>query len=285
MLPYDPTRKSLLDPASTPTLLRPDTLATQHRDAIVIECARLAYFRFEKDPVQRQAWLDALALLGAVDLKWYSVDSTQAFAFVLPAWNQAIVSFRGTEPDSLGDLATDIDALPIEWIAQAGAPTVSVHSGFAKALDDLIAHSDLVAWLDRNQRLDKVFTGHSLGAALATLAAARWGAKRLVTVGSPRVGDAGFASLVAAVEVRRYVNCCDVVTTLPPPLGRFVHVGDEIYIDSSGRVVSDDPGFDRTADRSSARIAYLKHEAWRTSTVLLRDLADHAPVNYLRTLF
>lgn len=38
-------------------------------------------------------------------------------------------------------------------------------------------------------------------------------------------------------------------------------------------------------DRTTARIEYLRDEAWRTGAVLVRDLADHAPINYERALF
>lgn len=39
---------------------------------------------------------------------------------------------------------------------------------------------------------------------------------RLITFGSPLVGDARFRKLLEHMEVRRYVDCCDVVARVPP---------------------------------------------------------------------
>jgi hypothetical protein len=39
-----------------------------------------------------------------------------------------------------------------------------------------------------------------------------------------------------------------------------------------------------SADRAAARVDYLEKFAWRVGSVLVRDLADHAPINYVRVL-
>jgi hypothetical protein len=49
--------------------------------------------------------------------------------------------------------------------------------------------------------------------------------------------------------------------------------------------VNPPPGFDVEHDRLVARAEYLETQAWKAGTVLFRDLADHAPINYLRALF
>ena len=83
-------------------------------------------------------------------------------------------------------------------------------------------------------------TGHSLGAGLATLAAADLASQGAAhspttyTFGSPRVGDKQFASkynaLTAATSFR-IANTCDLVTAIPFPVpflsfigGYFTHV-------------------------------------------------------------
>ena len=76
-------------------------------------------------------------------------------------------------------------------------------------------------------------TGHSLGAALATLLALDMAANSslptaLYTLASPRVGDLTFEHLFNHVVPNAYriANRLDIVPKLPPPLLYF-HVGDE----------------------------------------------------------
>lgn len=61
-----------------------------------------------------------------------------------------------------------------------------------------------------------LLTGHSLGAALATLAATLELSAELITIGSPRVGNDEFVQLRATRAVKRFVNCADIVTRVPP---------------------------------------------------------------------
>ena len=284
---YDPSRDSLLHPWSRPPVFDTTNVGQAPEDGILAECARLAYFRFERDDHQRAQWRAALALLDAQDVAWFSepATDTQACAFYRPATRQGIVAFRGTEPDSVSDLGSDIDTLMFDWCPQPGQPAVRVHAGFAGALDRVAGMPAFADWIGRHQGA-LVFTGHSLGAALATLAAARWGASRLVTFGSPRVGDASLTARVSAQagDIRRYVDCCDIVSELPPPIGGFEHVVGMTYIDSGGRLP---PGAGRLVDddRAQARIDYLARFAWQIGTAPVRDLADHAPINYVRAWF
>jgi pimeloyl-ACP methyl ester carboxylesterase len=109
-----------------------------------------------------------------------------------------------------------------------------------------------------SRRLDELrksrtvwFSGHSLGAALATLAAARFpDTKGVVTLGSPRVGDGTF---VAAFDRRfsgrslRYVNDTDIVTHVPPPIlipFLYDHVDSLRQIASDGDVSTRRPRLD-----------------------------------------
>jgi pimeloyl-ACP methyl ester carboxylesterase len=130
-----------------------------------------------------------------------------------------------------------------------------------------------------------VLTGHSLGAAMATLAASVFPGCRLVTFGSPRVGDAEFVSASLAAQVERYVDCSDVVTAVPPEVLEYVHLGQMRYIDRDGglQIGEVDPAY-VSADRKAARIHYFTHYAFVSGNVGVRDLADHAPANYVRAL-
>jgi triacylglycerol lipase len=154
------------------------------------------------------------------------------------AWQAdwVLVSFRGTQPDEWPDILTDVKVAQVPW--DVGL----VHSGFAAALDDI--------WPSVKSALDTLsssrsvwFCGHSLGAALATLAAYRYDATRGVcTLGCPRVGDPAFAAAFnakVANKAVRYVNDYDVVTHLPPrvlPPWRYQHVDPRRFIASDGLV-------------------------------------------------
>src|SRR5258707_1557170 len=108
----------------------------------------------------------------------------------------------------------------VDWNESAGR----VHDGFAMATRALVP--GIGEWIKAaSPDLGKLLlTGHSLGAAMATLAATIWRPDWLVTLGSPRVGDAAFVSTVLASHSVRLVNCCDVVTEVPPPVGGYTHL-------------------------------------------------------------
>ncbi|MCX5893209.1 MAG: lipase family protein, partial [Deltaproteobacteria bacterium] len=92
-----------------------------------------------------------------------------------------------------------------------------MHRGFQAALDEVWERLHDYLEGKENARRTVWFTGHSLGAALATLAASRYGKVRgLYTFGSPRVGDLDFKQAFL-VPTYRFVNHDDLVTRVPPP--------------------------------------------------------------------
>lgn len=82
-----------------------------------------------------------------------------------------------------------------------------------------------------------VFTGHSLGAALATVAAAAFKPAHCITFGGPRVGNKAFADIATdACEFHRWVNKGDWCPRLPPPWLGHRHSGDLYFIDRKGEL-------------------------------------------------
>ena len=122
---------------------------------------------------------------------------------------------------------------------------------------------------------------------MATLLASALPIDWLVTLGSPRVGDAAFIGTLQAANRVRIVDCCDLVTQVPPPLpiGGYTHVPTCTYLTQEAQVVLNPTRAVINADRSSARRRYLARYSWRLGNVLLRRLADHAPINYARAFF
>ena len=126
-----------------------------------------------------------------------------------------------------------------------------------------------------------LFTGHSFGGALATLLASIHPPTVLYTFGSPRVGDTDFVAALNAIDSHRFVDCCDLVTFLPPAIFGYVHLGPALYIDRHRQLLVDPSSAAREEDRLQARLEYLVEYAWRTGNVAIRDLADHSPINYV----
>jgi len=270
-VPYDPSRRALFQPGTGPTMLAAGT--TPAPAFFAAECARLAYKKFDRDPAAREEVVAALARVGYGGAAFFTAEGTDAFAAVHADSGAVVVAFRGTERDPR-DLATDARFVKVAWPGGG-----RVHGGFATALARVATALD--TWLYRHPGA-ALFTGHSLGGALACLAASRLRPARLATFGCPRVGDAAFVATLAGVAVERYVNCCDVVCRVPPAAFGFVHPRPPAYIDADGIVHADLATLDVRADRRRARGDYLRTYAPDfANNLVIRDFADHAPINYV----
>lgn len=218
--------------------------------------------------------------------------------------------FRGTQtlrPDrweqlrdawrNLVDVAADVRAdVKVRFVQWAGNSARFVHRGFHDALEAM--------WLLLQAQLRELqltgpqrtfwFAGHSLGAALATLAAARFsGARTLYTFGSPRVGDAAFADGYPA-PAHRIVNGTDFVPRLPTlgqypsrrmGLGKYRHVGQLHYIAADGSLSDDASRWDRLEDWFRGQRQHVVDAVrglFNNHPLALApaDLNDHAPLLY-----
>jgi hypothetical protein len=281
-LAYDPSRTALYHPERRDTVfVAGQTYAPLQ---LAVEAARLAYYPAESSPAQRDRLAEALARVGFADLAVFADSKTGAAAFAARRSRDGttLLSFRGTQPNDYKDLITDLRANLIPWPESAGR----VHDGFAAAVRAL--KPQILGWIDSAKpELNKlILTGHSLGAAMATLAASIWRPAWLVTIGSPRVGDAGFVATVAAAYSVRFVDCCDAVTEVPPEIGGYTHIKDYKYLARDGGIVENpQPAFVQS-DRALARADYYRRYSGQvTQNVSVRDLADHAPINYVRVMF
>ncbi len=152
----------------------------------------------------------------------------------------AFVSFRGTS--DVAEWVADIDAIPDDYRPIDGFG--QVHSGFQEVYQ--LVRADIAANLaSATTGCDQILvTGHSLGAALAVLAAPDVARNmppntiepRLITFAGPRAGLDDFAAKFNALieSCYRVVNFLDIVPYLPPT--PYVHVGAPIDIDSGGAV-------------------------------------------------
>lgn len=169
-------------------------------------------------------------------LEFFDTNDTQAFlARTKKDDGGMILAFRGTE--SLRDWMTDID------ITQVNGPGGKVHDGFNSALNSVWRKLWKVLNESRGHR-SLWITGHSLGAALATLATAKMRLEKehpingLYTFGSPRVGNDEFARNFDNNfwwQTFRFVNDKDVVPRVPFRTMNYRHVGTFKFFNNAGK--------------------------------------------------
>ena len=159
---------------------------------------------------ERQALINELKLLDGELVGTFDQAGTQAILVKLKLG--LVLAFRGTEATSIKDIKADADAVSTH--ADNGG---RVHRGFQQAFQSI--YMDIKATLTDYEDQPLILTGHSLGGALATLAARDLrhpgGLAACYTFGAPRVGDEEWVSDLKT-PMYRLVNSADCVTMLPP---------------------------------------------------------------------
>jgi triacylglycerol lipase len=205
-------------------------------DALLM--ARAAELAYQQAAVIEQT---VTAKWGFPHFRFFDVDATQCF--VAANDESILVTFRGTEPDAIEDWMADLD-----FDLVSGPFQGRVHAGFYDALSDVWYLLDReVSRLQAQRRRQLWVTGHSLGAALATLAAALWyeadhPLSGLYAFGQPRTGDREFArnfDFALKPIAFRVVNNHDIVTRTPPRSLGYRHQGTFVYFNDSGELVDD----------------------------------------------
>lgn len=194
---------------------------------IMAQMARLAYIPFEESDLGKEQLEYALQSGWFNLMKTFNNRGTQAFLAKNDEF--AVLAFRGTEPTRWEDVRTDLRALKQKTIEG------KVHRGFKEAFDEI--RGEIFDIVDKSigKDLPLYVTGHSLGAALATVATQELEEEfhdliaACYTFGSPRVGDGTYEKSIKA-HVYRIVNTTDIVTLVPFFLGTFMHVGDSRYL-------------------------------------------------------
>ena len=275
-IPYAASRKSLYHPGEADDFFRLGPI--RDHAALCAEMSRLAYV---KDETRLRLYLGRIGYSQNLAFG-YVTDGTQGFVASNQDDHVTVVAFRGTEPDDSSDLFTNANVALTPWTDDAGRPLGKVHEGFAAALQKtgILAHvKSCLELLAPSTRV--LLTGHSLGAALATLLSSRIPSAHLYTYGSCRVGDAAFAQAMQAASHTRFINCCDLVTRVPPATLGYVHAGSPQYIDRNGRLLGSPSENEVNADRLKGAAWYFVRYALLPGTVFSRNLADHAPINYV----
>ena len=152
-------------------------------------------------------------------------------------WNDFlyIIAFRGTEPSEFSDIKADLNALP-----DRGMSGGWVHNGFQEELNKIWDQVEKHKLENYHAIRDFYITGHSLGGAMATLAASRFSLHELkptalYTFGSPRVGTRSFVKSFN-IPHYRFVNNNDIVTSVPFAFLGYKHHGTLQYINFYGHI-------------------------------------------------
>ena len=229
-------------------------------------------------------------------LDWLGSGSDNR-GMVLSNPDVVVVVFRGTrlQMHTLLDVAEVVlinrndlwtDSRFLRVACRAGG---QVHAGFDSAFAGI---SDTLDAIVRNKKPGQRLwlTGHSLGGALATLAAAHLGpasVQGVYTFGSPRVGNAAFAAELPRESHYRFVHRDDWVATVPPEFIGYVHGGTlQIVPGSPPRQFWSD--FASGAGEFAAALKAMAGEL-RVSVgdlpFRIPGLADHAPIYYATLLW
>jgi triacylglycerol lipase len=246
----------------------PDTADLKTTAAWMADASMLAYGRSGPDLIPSDKFdgvLKSAGLTGQRIGDWSpTAKGTQGFFASNPKF--AILAFRGTEKSDWTDSLVDLMALPVKEDSGLHSPQglmktlfhlglkdpilnpfssteVGVHAGFQFALNSVWDETSkmLSNYRAANPAAPVFFTGHSLGAALATLAIARFrgGKAALYTVGSPRAGNKPFcdeAQSRADLGIHRLVDNHDLVTTVPPKDLFYDHTSGLMHIKENGDI-------------------------------------------------
>ncbi len=80
----------------------------------------------------------------------------------------------------------------------------------------------------------------------------------------------------------RYVDCCDIITYVPPKnFGYYEHLGEPYSMNLARQVKFNPPQTDIDSHRTQAEEEYIEKYACKIGDVFLRPLADHAPGNHV----
>lgn len=223
---------------------------------------------------------------GLSEVRFFDKLSTQCY--IASNDQFAIVAFRGSEiwkkegkvdlKKVMADLKADVDIRLTDWPAGG-----KVHRGFKEALEEV--WFDLLPHLKQLHRKGcKIWmTGHSLGAALATLCASRYGyVQGVYSFGSPRVGDEGFSEKFA-VKAYRIVNSEDIVSRVPPR-GAYVHVGELKFIGRDGILrghrIEREPPVQQRPDETYGQQDAKATKKNSFSGFIPKAFRDHVPLLY-----
>jgi pimeloyl-ACP methyl ester carboxylesterase len=182
------------------------------------------------------------------NLRHFKGGTTAGFGYTRAG--HAFLSFRGTRIKHPEDWVVDFSFLPLPW------PWPLRHLGFYCAWSWV--RKEVIEWVNKlpNDTRHLVLTGHSLGGAIAVLAAfelaERFHVRAVITFGQPRVGLFLFTHYYDTQPcgpdegetlhaiTHRYIHATDLFPRLPPPI-LYCHMGNQWQVDDQGNCEQTSP--------------------------------------------
>lgn len=254
-----------------PTDFSDDFATSDAKRALTL--GKAAYLVYSDERYIREVLTQWGANLG-VDFHYIDDPSSETQGIIFRINGNIVLSFRGTQ--KLRDWQTNIKIKLRKFAGKSKMETMDteivsllksdivfqddakVHRGFQHAWDSVAPQvlNIILRWRRVEPDATLWVTGHSLGGALATLAAAALQdtgvtVNGLYTFGQPRVGDWVFQrqfDKVLGDRTFRYVNNNDIVPSVPPPVLPWTfprvyrHTGHKYYFDVRGNLTKN-PGF------------------------------------------
>jgi len=173
----------------------------------------------------------------------FGVDKNSAQAALIEHEDYLCIAFRGT--NEIEDWLDNINAFSTKELFG------EFHRGFWNSVEDIWNPIDTKVRDLQQQRKRPIFlTGHSLGGAMATIAAARFIHEdkpftNVYTFGQPRAMTRDTARIFNSEcksRFYRFHNNNDIVTRVPARLMGYSHVGSYLYISEEGNIYRE-PGY------------------------------------------
>ncbi len=230
---------------------------TDDEEAALQQCLALSFLAY--DPPKYIC--DTLTERGYSDIQFLSKFYTGAQSVCAVKDGRAFVVFRGSV--SLLDWIMDFAFIPFFWPLQ--------HLGFG--LTWLSLRGDVRQWLANTTFDNVVLSGHSLGGAMAHLAAyslsKNYNIVNVFTFGAPKAAFMGTAkrinnALIQGDKTRKLgdviycsVNQRDIVAKMPLALLGYRDVGHLIYINHSNQVFISEQAVSKRSDDSMSDLDFI----------------------------
>ena len=232
---------------------------------------------------------DGYALGGfSVDELINDVD-TDTQCYVIQNKDALVIAFRGTQSKlfSKQSMSVFLDFLTNAQALHARLHDGSmVHEGFLRAVHKVQKKINSAVQAAYSSGKQIYYTGHSLGGALAILAAHLYPdpnhLSAIYAYAVPRVGDRRFASVFDqkyAGNTFRFEYDRDIVPKLPPEIFGYQHVGGLRFIDQWGQVGKAVSTPEASLPGAVGRLFSLNFN------LIPAELEDHVPLYYCVNLF